>query len=282
VSGARVAVIGLGRMGGPIADHVIAAGHDVRAYDIAESAVAPRVAAGATPAGSPAQAAQGAAFVNIVVFDDAQVTAVLTGPDGVLQTLDPGAIVSIHTTVTLQTIHDLAEKATALGIVVIDAGISGGEDGAAAGTLLTMVGGPADAVERARPILLSFSKEVLHAGPLGAGMALKLARNSTGYVMMAAVHEAMELARRSGVDLALLRHTIEETGVLNQALAPFSLGGPEPLPDGGPDALRAVLEHTNQLASKDLDQAMALAARIGAPVPVIEAVRRSFHRVVRL
>jgi 3-hydroxyisobutyrate dehydrogenase len=145
-----------------------------------------------------------------------------------------------------------------------------------------MVGGPADAVDRARPILLAFSKEVLHAGPLGAGMALKLARNATGYVMMAAVHEAMELARRSGVDLPLLRHAIAETGVLAQALAPFDLGGPEPLPADAPAAVRAFLEHTNRLAGKDLDQALALAARTGTDASVIDAVRRSFSRVMRL
>jgi len=277
-----VAVIGLGRMGGSIADHIIAAGHDVRVYDIADDAVAPRVAAGATASNSPADAARGAQFVNVIVFDDVQATAVVAGPDGVLMTLEPGAVVCIHTTVSLDTIHDLAARAEARGVFVLDAGISGGEDGAAAGTLLTMVGGPADPVDRARPVLLAFSKEVLHPGPLGAGMALKLARNAAGYMMMAAVHEAMELAAASGVDLALLQHTIAETGVLQQALAPFALGGPGPMDATAPDGLRTILEHTKRLAEKDLDQALDLAARTGATVPVIKTVREHFHRVVRL
>ena len=281
-TGARVAVIGLGRMGGSIADHIIAAGHDVRVYDIAEEAVAARVAAGATAAGSPADAARGAEFVSVVVFDDAQAIAVVAGAHGVLTTLERGAVICIHTTVSLDTIRDLAEQGEAVGVVVMDAGISGGEDGAAAGTLLTMVGGPADAVDRARAVLLAFSKEVLHPGPLGAGMALKLARNATGYTMMAAVHEAIEIATGSGVDLALLRHTITETGVLDQALAPFAFGGPEPMGDDAPEALRTVLEHLNRLADKDLDQALELAAHTGATVPVIDAVRASFHRVARL
>jgi 3-hydroxyisobutyrate dehydrogenase len=277
-----VAVIGLGRMGGPITDHIIAAGHGVRVYDIDEQAVAARVAAGATAASSPAEAARGATFVSVVVFDDAQAVAVVAGDDGVLATLEPGAIVSIHTTVSLDTIHDLAARAEAAGVIVLDAGISGGEDGAAAGTLLTMVGGPTDAVDRARPVLLAFSKEVMHPGPLGAGMALKLSRNAAGYMMMAAVHEAMELAAASGVDLALLQHTIAETGVLQQALSPLSLGGPAPIHEAAPEGLRTVLEHTNRLAEKDLDQALDLAARTGASVPVIKTVREHFHRVVRL
>jgi len=278
----RVAMIGLGRMGGPMTDHVIAAGHDVRVYDVAESALVPRVAAGATAAGSPAGAAAGAEFVDLVVFDDAQVVAVVTGADGVLEVLEPGAIVSVHTTVTLDTIRDVAERAAARGVVVIDAGISGGEDGAGTGTLLTMAGGPAEAVDRARTVYDCFSKDVIHAGPLGAGMALKLARNSTAFVLMAAVHEAMELASRSGVDLALLQRTIRETGLFDQGLAPFLLGGPEPLPAGETGPFRDILEHTKRLAEKDLDQALALAAQLDAKVPVIETARRHFHRVVRL
>lgn len=283
---ASVAVIGLGRMGGPIADHLVIAGHDVRVFDVAPAAVALRVDAGARAAASPAQAADGATHVSVVVFDDDQAAAVVAGPEGVLQTLTPGAVVSIHTTVSLETIHQLAAQGALRGVSVLDAGISGGEPGAAAGTLLTMVGGALEAVERARPFLLAFSKEVLHAGPIGAGMALKLARNATGYAMMSAVHEAMVLADRSGVDLQMLRHTITETGVLDQALAPFGLGGPAPLPvtasEAESDPLRPILEHLLQLAEKDLDQALDLADRLGAETPVFGAVRESFRTVTRL
>jgi 3-hydroxyisobutyrate dehydrogenase-like beta-hydroxyacid dehydrogenase len=167
-------------------------------------------------------------------------------------------------------------------VTVIDAGISGGEKGAAAGTLLTMVGGDAVTVERARPILATFSKEVLHAGPRGAGMALKLARNAACYTMMAAFHEAIELAHGSGVDIAELRRVIEETDVFGMAPAPFQIGGPRPLPDDAPAPLRAVLEHTLRLAEKDFEQSVALARRIGADVPVLETAHRTFARVVRL
>lgn len=280
------AVIGLGRMGGPMADHLVSAGFDVRVFDVDPKAVAPRVAAGAVAAGSPAQAAEGAAHVSVVVFDDDQAMAVVAGRDGVVQSLVPGSVVSIHTTVSLDTIRALAEQGARRGVAVLDAGISGGEPGAAAGTLLTMVGGPDEAVDVARPFLLAFSKEVLHAGPIGAGMALKLARNATGYAMMAAVHEAMVLAHRSGVDLQMLRHTITETGVLEQALAPFALGGPGPLAGVGegvePDPLRPILEHLLQLAEKDLDQARALAEHLAAETPVLDATRRSFRTVTRL
>ncbi len=220
--------------------------------------------------------------VCVVVFDGAQALAVLDGPDGVLSTVDPGAVVGIHTTVSLETIRALAALGDARGVTVLDAGISGGEGGAASGTLLTMVGGPAEAFESARPVFEGFSKEVVHAGPLGAGMALKLARNATGYVMMAAVHEAMELAHRSGVDLDLLRHVITETGVLDQALSPFALGGPDPLGDDEPADLRRILEHLDRLGAKDLDETIALAGTLGAPLDVVTATRDAFSRVTRV
>ncbi len=277
-----VAMIGLGRMGGPMTDHVIAAGHAVRVVDISAEALAPRIAAGAVAAETPADAARGASFVGVIVLDDAQATEVIGGPVGVLRTLERGAVVAVHTTVSLDTFHALAAQGAEVGVVVLDAGISGGEPGAAQGTLLTMVGGDADAIERARPLLECYSKEVLHAGPPGAGMALKLARNAAGYAMMAVVHDVIALAHFSGIDVAMLRHVIAETGVLDQALSPLSFGGPEALPADAPAKFRSVMEHTNRLADKDLDQTLELARRLDTPVPLIEATRANFRRVMRL
>jgi len=277
----RAAIIGLGRMGGPMADHVVRAGHDVRVFDLSPDAIAARVAAGATAAASPAEAAEGASVVGVVVFDDAQAVEVVAGAEGVLRTLYPGAVVAIHTTVTLDTIRALAEAAEQAGVQVLDAGISGGEEGAGAGTLLTMVGGDAAPLDTARPVLDAFSKEVLHAGPLGAGMALKLARNAAGYSMMAVVHESMALAVRAGVDLDQLRHTITETGVLRQAMSPFDLGGPDPLPEGE-SGLRLAMEHLVRLGDKDLAHSLDLAARLGVDMPVTETTRRTFPSVCRL
>ncbi len=278
----RVAMIGLGRMGGPMTDHVIAAGFEVAVYDVAEAVVAPRVAAGATGAGSPAEAALGAAYVGVVVLDDAQALDVLDGPEGVLRTLERGAVVAIHTTVTLDTVHALAAAGERHGVVVVDSGISGGETGAQAGTLLSLVGGPADAVAEATPVLMAFSKEVIHAGPLGAGMALKLARNAVGYAWMHAVYEATEIAHRSGVDLALLDHAVRETGTFEQAFTPILLGGPEPLPADAPEEMRAGMVHVNRLADKDLGHTLALAERLGVDLPGLRAVRAEFHRAMRI
>jgi 3-hydroxyisobutyrate dehydrogenase-like beta-hydroxyacid dehydrogenase len=277
----RVAVIGLGRMGGPIADHIIGAGHDVTVFDVSHEAMAPRVAAGARPAASAADAADGATVVCVVVLDDEQAVDVVTGEHGVLRALAPGGVVCIHSTVRIDTIDALHERGESAGVSVIDAGISGGEQGARSGTLLTMVGGDAAAVERARPVLAAFSKEVLHAGPVGAGMALKLARNAAFYGLMAVIHESIELATRAGVDKAMLRHAIETTAAFEHALTPFDrdLTGASDSNDAMPVAER---RHVDDLAKKDLDQALALGAHVDATTEVLEQVRRSFHHVLGL
>lgn len=279
-----VAMIGLGNIGGPIADRVIAAGHDVRVFDIAEAALAPRVAAGATPASSPAEAADGAAVVGIVVFDDDQVRTVLGGPDGVLATAAPGTVVAVHSTVRVESIHEFATSAGATGVRVIDAGVSGGAAGAAAGTLVTMVGGDADALEVARPVFDAFSADVVHAGPLGTGMALKIARNLVGYVIMAGVHEGLKLAHRAGLDAATFQRVLEGTkGALDaQLLAPIAFGGPDPLPADAAADQRAFLVQVCRLGEKDLHDALLLAGDLGVAIPVAQETHDRFPEVMRL
>lgn len=277
-----VAMIGLGRMGGPMADCAIRAGHDVRVFDVADDAVALRAAAGARTCRSVTDACAGARVVSVVVFDDAQVLEVVAGPGGVFDAAAPGTVVLIHTTVTLDTIEVLAVDAAARGLHLLDAGISGGESGATAGTLVVMVGGDADALEIARPVLDSYSAEVVHAGAQGAGMALKLARNAVGYIMMAATHEALRVATASGVDGDTLRHVLEVTDMPAMIYTPFALGGPEPLADDAPAEVRTAMEHVVRLGRKDLAQALALADRHGIAMPAALAARDELAEVMRL
>ena len=277
-----VAMIGLGRMGGPMAINAINARLDVAVFDVSPDATSAFSNLNARVALSPADAARDADVVCIVVFNDEQTKEVVTDNDGVLQSLQPGSVIAIHSTIAPETLRSLASAASSNGVHVIDAGISGGEAGAAAGTLLTMVGGSAESVAYAMPALEAFSKEVIHAGELGAGLALKLARNATGYIWMTAIHEAMQIAEASGIGLDVLRHTIAETGVFEQALSPFLLGGPSPLSASDPDSMRELLAHLCALAEKDLDQALALADELAEDVPLTQATRLSFHHVARL
>jgi 3-hydroxyisobutyrate dehydrogenase len=278
----NVAVIGLGRMGGPMAINVIDAGLTTSVFDVSSKTYDRFDGRHVRLAVSPADAAADADVACVIVFDDAQTRSVVSEGEGLLTSMPPGSVIAIHSTISPETLRQLAEVAGERGVTVIDAGISGGEPGAAAGTLLTMVGGPTEAVEIATPALLSFSKEIIHAGELGAGLALKLARNATGYTFMAAIHEAMTIAVASGVALDVLQHTIAETGVFDQALSPFLLGGPAPLSDDAPVQLRELLEHLKSLGEKDLDQAIRLAEELNADLPVTRATRSTFHRVARL
>ncbi len=275
-------MIGLGRMGGPMARHVIEAGFEVSLFDISAASLEQFSESVATVASSPAEAARAADVACIVVFNDAQTIEVVSGNNGVLTTMQPGSVVTIHSTISAETLRLLADAGAEVGVAVLDAGISGGETGSNAGTLLTMVGGSADAVALASPTLMTFSKEIIHAGDLGTGLALKLARNATGYICMAAVHEAMQIATGAGIDLSVLQHTIAETGVFDQALSPFMLGGPSPLSDNDPQSLRDLLVHLQALGEKDLDQALNLAVELGEALPVTTATRHSFHSVTRL
>lgn len=278
----NVAVIGLGRMGGPMAINIVEAELPTSVFDVSTMAYERFEGRNVRCAVSPADAAIDADVACVVVFDDAQTHSVVAADDGLLASMRPGSVIAIHSTISPETLRHLAALATEHGISVIDAGISGGEPGAAAGTLLTMVGGPADAVEKATPALAPFSKEIIHAGELGTGLALKLARNATGYTFMAAIHEAMTIAAASGVALDVLQHTIAETGVFDQALSPFLLGGPAPLIEDAPKQFRELLEHLKLLGEKDLDQALELAAELDAKLPVTEATRSTFHSVARL
>lgn len=277
-----IAMIGLGRMGGPMADCAIRAGHDVRVFDLSGEAVAPRAAAGARPCRSIAEACDGARVVAVVVFDDAQVLDVVTGMGGVLDSVGPGAVVVIHTTVTLDTVEAVAARAAARGVRLLDAGISGGESGAASGTLVVMVGGDADALAVARPLLDTYGREIVHAGAQGAGMALKLARNMVGYIMMGAAHEALRLAGAGGVDGDTLRHVLEATDLPAMLYTPFELGGPSALPADAPAEVRAAMEHVVRTGRKDLAQAIALADRHRIPVPGARVARDELAAVMRL
>jgi 3-hydroxyisobutyrate dehydrogenase-like beta-hydroxyacid dehydrogenase len=206
----------------------------------------------------------------------------VAGPGGVFDAASPGAVVVIHTTVTLDTIEALAAQAAARGVHLLDAGISGGEAGASGGTLVVMVGGTADALALAGPVLDSYSAEVVHAGAQGAGMALKLARNALGYIMMSGAHEVLALATAAGVPGDTLRHVLEVTDLSAMLYTPFTLGGPEPLGDDAPADVRTTMEHVVRLGRKDLAQALALADRHGVAMPAAIAARDEMAAVMRL
>jgi 3-hydroxyisobutyrate dehydrogenase len=256
----RVAWIGLGNMGQPMAAQALAAGHDLVAFDVRAAALDAAVELGARAARSPAEAAADVDAVCVAVLDGAQVEAVTTAPDGVFASARPGTVVAVHSTVHPATVRRVAATQPA-GVTVVDAPISGGVRGARAGTLCVMVGGPDAAFDRIRPVLDAVGDLVLHLGALGAGLAAKLARNLIGYVTMLGAQEGRVLAAAAGTDAEQFGRVLEHTGTLSPMMRDL-------LDTPGGDAVYADdLTPLIELAAKDLRAALALGADLGVALP---------------
>src|SRR4051812_27194310 len=184
----RVALIGLGRMGRPMAEALLRAGFPLTVYNRT-----PRELPGAEIASSPAEAAAGADVLITMVSDAAAAREVLAGVDR------RGLIVCEMSTIGPAAARDLAAQLAARGIAMLDAPVSGSVASAEAGTLTVIAGGPRDAFERARPVFGAFSKRQLWLGPSGAGAAMKLALNGMIAVSAQMIAEALVVAERSGI-----------------------------------------------------------------------------------
>lgn len=269
-----VGFIGLGNIGAPMARRLL---DDDRVtlvvHDVVSSAVQPFVAEGAIAAASPAELARAAEVISIVVRDEAQVRQVLEGPDGVLASAAPGTVVAVHSTISAEGAVSMAGMAASAGVDLVDAPISGGAMGAHEGTLAVMVGGPTDAVERARPVLDCYGTLVVHAGPVGSGTRMKVARNLVTFVSFAAAGEAQRLAEAAGLDVGLLGEVVRHSDKVT--------GGPGAVMlrrDGGEmaatDPLRPIFAHTVELGAKDLELAVSLGGQFGVDTPfAVEALR---------
>lgn len=197
---ANIGFIGLGNMGGPMAENLLKAGHAVKVFDLSADAVATAVKAGATKAENVADAARDVSFVVTVLPAGKHVLSVYDGPDGVVANAAAGTILIDSSTIEVDAARKAAELAKANGLGVVDAPISGGTAGAAAGTLTFMVGGSESDFASVEPILDAMGSNIIHAGDNGAGQAAKICNNMVLGVNMIAVSEAFMLAKRLGLD----------------------------------------------------------------------------------
>ncbi|MFI6366488.1 NAD(P)-dependent oxidoreductase [Nocardia sp. NPDC050630] len=264
-----VGFIGLGNMGAPMAKSLLSWPGGLTVCDMRPDAVAPLLEAGAAAAVSAAEIAEKAAVISVTVLDDAQVRAVVTGPDGVLRTAAPGTVVAVHSTISDRTAEELAGECGEYGVELVDAPISGGAVGAARGKLAVMVGGSDTAFERVRGPFGCFADLVVHAGPVGAGTRMKLARNLLHFIAFTAATEAQRLAEAADLDITVLgnvvRHSDAVTGgpgaiMLRDRTAPI-----EPH-----DFWLPILSHVRDLGEKDLSLALDLGARLGVELPLAE------------
>jgi 3-hydroxyisobutyrate dehydrogenase-like beta-hydroxyacid dehydrogenase len=196
-----IAFIGLGSMGMPMLTHILKAGHTVRAFARNPAARAQALALGARLCDSPADAAQGAHFVITNVTATQDVESVLLGIDGVIHTASAGTICIDHSTIATDGTRRMASALAAKGITLLDAPVSGGLQGAVAGTLSIMVGGDAAAYAKALPLLALYGKTIVHVGDSGAGQVVKACNQMVQVVNIQGIAEAMLLAQTNGVDL---------------------------------------------------------------------------------
>ena len=188
----KIGFIGLGNMGGPMAANLVQAGHEVAGFDLA----AP-LPAGVSPAASAAAAASGAEVVFTMLPNGAILRAVA---DQVIPAMKPGAVLCDCSTVDVDSARAVAGQAVAAGLGTLDAPVSGGVGGAAAGTLTFMAGGSEDSFAKVAPLFAIMGQKAVHCGTAGAGQAAKICNNMILGVTMIATCEAFALADKLGLD----------------------------------------------------------------------------------
>lgn len=198
----KVALIGLGTMGAPMALNLLRAGHTVTVHNRTRDRELPIVEAGGQRAESPQAAAQGAAVVITCVSDTPDVEAVILGDRGVIQGAQPGTIVVDMSTISPTATRHIAAVLAAQQIAMVDAPVSGGSEGAQRGTLSIMVGGEAAVVEQVRPVLAALGKTITHVGPIGAGQTTKAINQIIVAGTYWAIAEGMALGLKADLDMA--------------------------------------------------------------------------------
>ncbi|MBH2038010.1 MAG: 3-hydroxyisobutyrate dehydrogenase [Pseudomonadales bacterium] len=218
----QIAFIGLGHMGLPMARNLLNAGHSLSVFDLVASAVNELAAQGARAASSAADAVSAAEVVISMLPASRHVEGLYLGDAGLLSAIAPGSLVLECSTIAPEAARKVHQAAAARGIALLDAPVSGGTAGAAAGTLTFMVGGDAATLERARPILANMGKNIFHAGPEGAGQVAKVCNNQLLAVHMIGTAEAMALGVANGLDPATLAEIMRQSSGGNWSLEKYN------------------------------------------------------------
>jgi 3-hydroxyisobutyrate dehydrogenase len=263
---ARIGFIGLGNMGLPMAQNLVAAGHAVTGYDVGAEARAAAEGAGIQVADSLAAAVGGADLVITMLPAGPQVRAVYTGDEGVLRLATSDALLVDCSTIDVETARDVAARAEAAGHAMVDAPVSGGVGGAAAGTLTFMVGGSDAAFARANPFLAAMGQTIVHAGGPGTGQAAKICNNMMLGIQMISVCEAMVLAEKLGLDhQKLFDISAKASGQCWSLTTYCPVPGPVPTSPANRDYAPGF---TAAMMLKDLKLAQGAAQSVGAATPL--------------
>jgi 2-hydroxy-3-oxopropionate reductase len=259
----KIGFIGLGIMGAPMAANLVRAGYEVTGYNRSAEPVERLVRAGGKPAGSVAEATAGADAVITMLPDSPQVEEVVLGADGVLSRAEEGLLLIDMSTIAPETSLAVADAARTKGVRVLDAPVSGGEQGAIDAALSIMVGGDPEVFEAARPVLETLGKTIVHVGAHGAGQTVKAANQLLVAGTISLVSEAIVLLEAAGVDgqrgLEVLAGGLAGNRILDRKAATMLAREFEP-------GFRIDLHH------KDMGIALASARSAGVSLPVTGVV----------
>lgn len=273
----RIAFIGLGNMGAPMAINLQKAGFSVSAFDLSAGAMSKVSQQGVTAAASAQAAADGAQVVISMLPASRHVEGLFLGDGnsaGLLQGLAADALVIDCSTIAPASAQKVAAAARARGLAMIDAPVSGGVAGATAGTLTFIVGGAAADLERARPVLQAMGKNIFHMGDSGAGQVAKLCNNMALGIIMAATGEALALGAAHGLDVKTLSQMM---GVSTGRSWATEVCNPWPgVLENAPASRGYSGGFGNDLMLKDLGLAAEAAMSAGSPIPLGELARNLY------
>ena len=275
---ATIGFIGLGNMGAPMAANLAKAGHRVTAFDIVAAKAEALASAGGRVAATVPEAAASGEIVITMLPAGPEVRSVYLGDDGVLVHARPGALLIDCSTIDVETARVVAAAAAEARFEMLDAPVSGGVTGAEAASLTFMVGGPAEAFERARPILAAMGRTIVHAGAAGNGQAAKICNNMILGVSMIAVCEAFSLAERLGLAAQTLFDVSAKSSGQCWALTSYC---PVPGPVPASPANRGYAPgFTAAMMLKDLRLAQQAAGATATPTPLGAAAANLFQLFV--
>jgi 3-hydroxyisobutyrate dehydrogenase-like beta-hydroxyacid dehydrogenase len=264
----RVAFLGLGVMGYPMAGHLAKAGHRVTVYNRTPARAARWVAEhGGAAAATPREAAAGASMVFACVGNDDALRAVTLGPDGAFAGMEAGAVFFDDTTASAGAARELARETSQRGLHFIDAPVSGGESGAVNGALTVMCGGDVAAFERVRPVAMAFAKAVTLIGPSGSGQLAKMVNQICLAGLIEGLAEGIVFGERAGLDMKLVLEVIGRGAAQSWQM---DHRGSTMLDD------KFDFGFAVDLMRKDLAMCAAEARRNGAPLPVAQLVDSFF------
>jgi 3-hydroxyisobutyrate dehydrogenase len=269
-----IAFIGLGHMGGPMAANLHRAGHRVTAFDLSADALAKAREQGLQIAASAAEAVEGSQVVVSMLPASRHVESLFLGDDGLLARLAPNTLVIDCSTIAPASAQKVAQAAVARGHAMLDAPVSGGTAGAAAGTLTFIVGGDASVLERARPVLQGMGKNIFHMGGAGAGQVAKLCNNMALGVIMAVTGEALALGTAHGLDARVLSQMMAVSTGRSWAT---EVCNPWPgVLENAPASRGYAGGFGSDLMLKDMGLAVEAAMGVGATIPLGELARNLY------